>query len=150
MICPKCGAPLDDDAKFCESCGAQIEMSVSVHEEETDASAEVSDQPEEPEVSAKGAEPTEKKTHIHTDQVIGLIVGTVLIVIGITRIASSGTSLISTSFGGDFYTYTYQGIVAITHMLASLQVSLGWIIVAIGAAIDVMSIRHWGGMHEIL
>lgn len=57
---------------------------------------------------------------------------------------SAGTSISSTSFGGDFYTYTYQGIVAVSEILASIEVSLGWIIVAIGAAIDANALRHWG------
>jgi hypothetical protein len=73
---------------------------------------------------------------------IGLIVGTLIIVVGIIRIMSAGTSVSSTSFGGDFYTYTYQGIVAISEILASIEVSLGWVIVAIGAAIDVHSLQH--------
>ena len=68
--------------------------------------------------------------------------GTLLILIGIMRIMSSGTSISSTSFGGDFYTYTYRGIVAISEILASIEVSIGWLIVAIGAAIDIYSIRR--------
>ena len=73
---------------------------------------------------------------------IGLIIGTLIIVIGFSRIVSAGTSISSTSFGGDFYTYTYQGIVAVSEILASIEVSLGWVIVAIGAAIDVSSLRR--------
>ena len=76
------------------------------------------------------------------DKLIGLIVGTLLIIIGLTRVMSAGTSISSTSFGGDFYTYTYRGIVAITEQLASIQVSLGWVIVAIGAAIDIRAVRN--------
>jgi len=72
---------------------------------------------------------------------IGLIVGTLFIIIGIMRVTSAGTSISSTSFGGDFYTYTYQGIVAVSEILASIEVSLGWIIAAIGAAIDLSALR---------
>lgn len=74
-------------------------------------------------------------------RMIGLIVGTLFIIIGIMRVTSAGTSISSTSFGGDFYTYTYQGIVAVSEILASIEVSLGWIIAAIGAAIDLSSLR---------
>lgn len=28
MNCPKCGALLDDDSKFCVSCGANLEVEV--------------------------------------------------------------------------------------------------------------------------
>ena len=82
---------------------------------------------------------TEEKAKVKKskEKTIGLIVGTILIIIGLTRILSAGTTISSTSFGGDFYTYTYRGIVAITEQLASIQASLGWVIVAIGAAIDV-------------
>ena len=27
MICPACGAHLDDDSKFCEVCGSRIDLS---------------------------------------------------------------------------------------------------------------------------
>lgn len=74
-------------------------------------------------------------------RMIGLIVGTLFIIIGIMRVTSAGTSISSTSFGGDFYTYTYQGIVAVSEILASIEVSLGWIIAAIGAAIDLSALR---------
>jgi hypothetical protein len=57
------------------------------------------------------------------------------------RIVSAGTSISSTSFGGDFYTYTYQGIVAVAEGLASIEVTLGMILTAIGAAIDLQAIH---------
>ena len=74
-------------------------------------------------------------------KIISLSVGTVILIIGFIRIATAGTSISSTSFGADFYTYTYQGIVAVTEALAAIEVTLGWILVAIGAAIDVLSLR---------
>ena len=74
--------------------------------------------------------------------VLGLIVGTLIIVIGLIRVVSAGTSISATSFGGDFYTYTYQGIVAISEILASIEQAIGWLIVAVGAAIDVISMKH--------
>lgn len=39
------------------------------------------------------------------------------------------------------YTYSYQGIVAIAEILSSIEVTLGWVIVAVGAAIDVISLK---------
>lgn len=73
---------------------------------------------------------------------IGLVVGTALIIVGIMRIRSAGTSISSTSFGADFYTYTYQGIVALSEMLAEIQISLGYVIAAIGSAIDILAIKR--------
>ncbi len=72
---------------------------------------------------------------------IRLIVGTIIIVIGIFRIGTAGSPLSSTTFGGDFYTYGYKGIVA-AELLSRVEVSLGWILDAIGAAIDLDAFRH--------
>ena len=68
----------------------------------------------------------------------GLAAGTFFIVLGLIRVLTAGTSISSTSFGGDFYTYTYQGIVAVAESLAVIEVTLGWILAAIGTAIDIM------------
>ena len=73
--------------------------------------------------------------------ILRLTIGTLFIVLGLIRIASAGTSISSTSFGGDFYTYTYQGIVAVAEGLASIEVTLGMILTAIGAAINLQAIH---------
>ena len=44
-----------------------------------------------------------------------------------------------------FYTYTYQGIVAISEILASIEQAIGWLIVAVGAGIDVISMKTLRG-----
>ena len=130
MNCPKCGAPLEDDSKFCVSCGANLEADVEAENTTTSNSSTI----EEAQNDTVKSNDRAKK--------IGLIVGTILIVIGLMRVFTAGTSISSTSFGGDFYTYTYQGIVAISEILASIEVTLGWVVVAIGAAIDVSALRH--------
>lgn len=71
----------------------------------------------------------------------GLAAGTFFIILGLIRIMTAGSSISSTSFGADFYTYTYQGIVAVTEQLSAIEVTLGWILAAIGAAIDVQTLR---------
>ena len=186
MICPACGAHLDDDSKFCDVCGSRVAAS-GLPETEAAGTGTVNavtgslpampagpetGMPAEPGagtsaepgagVSAAGkAASTLEKGAAGTAasaaddsskrgaedklklplKVIGLIVGTIFIVIGFMRIASAGTSISSTSFGADFYTYTYQGIVAVADILASIELTLGWILAAIGAAIDIMSLR---------
>ena len=209
MICPACGAHLDDDSKFCEVCGSRIDLSnltpsaVSEMSEATEGGkAPTAEKPETAEAGkvsvaikpyaaeAGKASAAEKPSMAEGEKasavekpagtaasaakevisahpapktgqgkgtgdaasspgkpadrrlkIIGLSAGTVIMIIGFIRIATAGTSISSTSFGADFYTYTYQGIVAVTEALAAIEVTLGWILVAIGAAIDVLSLR---------
>lgn len=134
MNCPKCGAPIENDSKFCVSCGASLESIQTGEEAAVTAKTEaLTNVP----VKEKRAE---KQVSFSVKKLVGLAVGTLLIVVGVMRITSAGTSISSTSFGADFYTYTYQGIVAVSEILAEIEVSLGWLIVAIGAAIDVHSL----------
>ena len=134
MNCPKCGAPIENDSKFCVSCGAPLE---NVQAEGSDSIAVKTEKPTNIPVKENR---TEKQVSLSVRKLVGLAVGTLLIVVGVMRITSAGTSISSTSFGADFYTYTYQGIVAVSEILAEIEVSLGWLIVAIGAAIDVHSL----------
>ena len=165
MICPRCGARLDEDSKFCEVCGNPVQAAdrpetepAAVPSESSaevksgpaavpsERSAEVKSEPaavlseKSAEVKKEAAEnplPVSGKKTLSKGEMICLAIGTVFIVIGFIRIATAGTSISSTSFGADFYTYTYQGIVAVAEILASIEVTLGWILAAIGASIDI-------------
>ena len=167
MNCPKCNAVIDDDSRFCVHCGAPIEAeaesadAVTTPEVEATSSETVaaSDAEAAPAVEASAASAVEasavpavaasaapaesatQKLLKDKTKLIGLVVGTAMIIVGIYRIMEAGTTISSTSFGADFYTYTYQGIVAISRILASIEVTIGWVIIAIGAAIDVISLR---------
>lgn len=135
MICPRCGASLDEDSKFCEVCGNPVQPADKPETEQqavpSERSAEVKSEP------AENLLPVSGKKTLSKGEMICLAIGTVFIVIGFIRIATAGTSISSTSFGADFYTYTYQGIVAVAEILASIEVTLGWILAAIGASIDI-------------
>ena len=137
MNCPKCGALLEKDANFCVSCGANlVDSGVATFEHSDLTQDEQSEQAmtaDPPKAEAKGNQKA---------NMLGLAVGTILIIIGLIQVVSAGTSLSSTSFGGDFYTYTYQGIVAISEILASIERAIGWLIVAVGAAIDVIAMKN--------
>lgn len=153
MECPKCGTILEDDSKFCVACGAHLDGAGVAAPADQNPVATQSYEVQQSPLASDTNVPEQSERHtvnpiegivttLVNANLIGLIVGTLIIVVGIIRIMSAGTSVSSTSFGGDFYTYTYQGIVAISEILASIEVSLGWVIVAIGAAIDVHSLQH--------
>ena len=135
MICPRCGASLDEDSKFCEVCGNPVQPADKPETEPaavpSERSAEVKSEP------AENLLPVSGKKTLSKGEMIGLAIGTVFIVVGFIRIATAGTSISSISFGADFYTYTYQGIVSVAEILASIEVTLGWILAAIGASIDI-------------
>ena len=135
MNCPKCGAILEEDAKFCASCGTRLD---DLGETSSDGVTQDKQNNHSTTFTPQKAE-TKKERKAN---VLGLIVGTLIIVIGLIRVVSAGTSISATSFGGDFYTYTYQGIVAISEILASIEQAIGWLIVAVGAGIDVISMKH--------
>ncbi len=118
MNCPQCGASLEADSNFCVSCGTNLGT------------------------NNKNESVSNTKTPANSINKIGLVVGTILIIIGFIIIFTAGTGISSASFGGDFYTYMYKGIVEISEILASIEAALGWIVVAVGAAIDVSSLKR--------
>ena len=133
LTCKKCGANLSPDSVFCVNCGTKVDSAPIQHESIPEETPIV--QPPVVDSAPK------KESSFPLQKLVALLLGTALIIIGITRVLSAGTTISSTSFCGDFYTYTYRGIVAITEQLAAIQVSLGWAIAAIGAAIDVYALH---------
>lgn len=131
MNCAKCGAEIEANSNFCMSCGAKIE------------SGDTEKMPNNPVTTDNiGDGSSAVKAPVNITKIIGMVVGLFFITVGLIRVLNAGTSISPASFGGDFYTYTYQGIVAVSEILASIEVTLGWIVTAIGAAIEVSALRH--------
>lgn len=135
MNCPKCGAVLEEDVKFCVFCGTRLD------DLEAAASNGLAQGKQSDHQVTFDAPKTDTKKERKANMP-GLIVGTLVIIVGLIRVVSAGTSISATSFGGDFYTYTYRGIVAISEILASIEQAIGWLIVAVGAAVDIISMKH--------
>ena len=134
MKCNNCGTELNDGAVFCTNCGkSTAEEAVNAEANTGVASTAYKD------VVEPTAEKKDKK--INTYQIIQLVVGSLFIIIGIIRLLSSSVSISSTSFGADFYTYAYRGIVACAEMLGKLNATISWVIIALGAYIDLKAVK---------
>ena len=73
--------------------------------------------------------------------IIQLIIGTIIIIIGFSRLGQSSVSISSTSFGADFYTYAYRGIVACANMLGKINATISWLIIVLGVMIDIKALK---------
>lgn len=135
MNCPKCGAPIEDGAKFCMACGCNLESGA---ESINHQAALVT--PEQPNLPVPHKQSNGVISRL-VKKAITLLVGTAIILLGAWRLSSAGTTISSMAFGADFFTYSYQGIVAISEILAEVEKSIGFLIIAVGAAIDVSALR---------
>lgn len=131
MNCKFCGKELAENAAFCPECGKSVTEEVAAPVEnvvENDVAAPIAE-----------VKKLKKKISFNT---VCLLVGTLLIIIGFIRLMDSSVSISSTSFGADFYTYAYKGIVACAEMLGKINKTLSWCLISIGAIIDIKAIRE--------
>lgn len=145
MICPNCGASVPDDSAFCTACGASIP---------SQGTPSAADAPETaaPASKASAAAPqsgkirlTLPKTPAHipfNPDYAGIIIGALCIVVGLFFFATTSSSVSSTSFGADFYTYVYRGVVATAELLVRLIKLLSLTLVLGGAALECHYIRR--------
>lgn len=138
MNCKFCNAEINDDAIFCTACGSKLS-----DEPVNNAPAEV--QNSQPTPPANTTEPDKKEKKKLTGSKINtveLIAGIFFFVIGLFRAFTTGSSIQGTSFGADFYTYTYRGIVECAEILADIGVTMGFMVAAIGAFMIFNAIRN--------
>lgn len=134
MKCKYCEAELQEGVLFCTNCGKPVSEEVAV-EEPVAATEEAKVQEDVVEKVKKVA------TKMPSASVLQLIVGTIIIIIGFSRLGQSSISISSTSFGADFYTYAYRGIVACADMLGTINATISWLIIVIGALIDLKAVK---------
>lgn len=122
MLCEKCRKNIPDDSLFCPECGA--ETSQKKAEDMKKALGNVIESPK-----------TVMKTKGSIFYNFGLVVGTGCILAGLIFFFT-GCPIESTSFGGDFYTYTYKGIVAIAELMTTLIKAVALLLIAMGTFLD--------------
>ena len=160
MICSSCKAIIPDDSLFCEECGARIDVVVESVSEEAPMQADASDvsaagdSTETPQSAAASSSletamplPSAKAEEAVSQlseklAPIGLFAGALCVVVALIGLVLSGGGVETTSFGGDYQTYTYQGIAAISKELELLNR-----VVCVGlGAFGVFMICHFGQM----
>ena len=135
MKCKYCESELQEGVVFCTNCGKAV-----AEEEVAQEKVEAATQPVEQikDVADKVKEAAKKRSK---GEMLQLIVGTIIIIIGFSRLGQSSVAISSTSFGADFYTYAYKGIVACADMLGTINATISWLIIVIGVLIDLKAVK---------
>lgn len=118
MHCKFCGKELAEGAVFCPDCGKGVN-----------------------ETATNKVDVLEIVKKYFNYNTLSLIVGTFIIIIGIVRLGDSSYGISSTSFGADFYTYAYRGIVGAVKMLGRLNETISWVLIALGLYIDLKAVK---------
>ena len=152
MICPNCHVKIQDDSQFCEVCGFPISQHKETESLRTaisevsipESSAQEHKSQREDVVSTSSTlESQEDKNDSkrivteenHKVNVAQVAVGVLFVVFGLYFYINAKSTLEYASFGGDFYTYTYKGIYALSNTLVTAVKAIGILISSIGALI---------------
>ena len=74
-------------------------------------------------------------------EAVAMIVGTFLILVGFARLFGSTVTISPVSFGADYYTYAYRGIIECAELLGKINGTISWLIIAVGTAIDLKALK---------
>lgn len=146
MDCTKCGALVPDDSDFCPECGMAIISDTSNLNPIVDGAGLTANAFEETKQERQAPDPDGKsqqeKPHLatagsslHTGDtacLVGIVAGILFTVAGLLIIIIASPGCETTSFGGDAYTFIYQGIVAIANSVALMARALGGCLAAVG------------------
>ncbi len=145
MTCPSCGHQNESGSKFCEICGTKIEKPVSSSESsktiavvansESNTNSGVGTSNQQAKDSIKKID-----TVIRIEGIIGLIIGTIIVLMGFNLLSDISGYMSDITFGADFYTYSYNGIRRVFEELQTVEKILSWVVISIGALIDVYSL----------
>lgn len=146
MNCVKCGALVPNDSDYCPECGAAMNADIPKVDsvaEKADLTADVSEKANpERKVSELGDKPEPEKPQSEeassllqtgdTACLVGIVAGILFTVAGLLIMIIASPGCETTSFGGDAYTFIYQGIVAIANSVALMARAIGGCLAAIG------------------
>lgn len=141
MVCKFCQAELNDGAAFCPNCGQTAAEPTNEGAQQTNESFISAHPVEIPTFTEEIPSPiTQIKDMLNFD-VVAMIVGTFLILVGFARLFGSAVTISPVSFGADYYTYAYRGIIECAELLGKINGTVSWLIIAVGAAIDLKALK---------
>lgn len=146
MVCPKCGALVDDTLTVCDNCGYIFEEASAAAE--TDGS-EYKINPNTPAL-ADAFKPERKKSHLSGKILffISILAAAAVIILtfygthyitaagtGLNRVQSTGASIFGFSSGFDSSYYVYMGaaVYGLSYAIKGLGIALASLIVILGA-----------------
>ncbi len=141
MVCKFCQAEINDEAAFCPNCGQPSAEQTNEGAQQKSNNFISAHPVEIPTFTEEIPSPITQIKGMINFETIAFIVGTFLILIGFARLFGSSVTISPVSFGADYYTYAYRGIIECAELLSKINGTVSWLIIAVGAAIDLKALK---------